>query len=272
MLETSVSAVRNNEDEDETSDDLVKESLKLAHKAKNDDIHEINDVDKFIKKAASRIDQATKKLAQLKAVGNEIAKYQAMIDVANADLKNAKDTLLSGSLLESAALARKSESEAKLAKKAIESELLALGVDDDELSGDHKSVVAKAVEDLLFVANVEGENGIGQKVREIARAQRDSSEKVNTLVDDAQSRSKFSELILGPKYADLNALQTQIAANQARLQSLSEVKSQLTDADLQEVIKEHIDALTEENEKLQGFISGKEKQKGLFGWVFRLLQ
>jgi hypothetical protein len=258
--------------ENHASEDLVKEALKLTHIAREDDVHDINDVDKFVKKASERIDQATKKLSQLATAGGDTKLYQAMIDMANADLKSAKDMILKGSLLDGATLAQKAESEAKSAKKAIESALLALGFDDDELSGDHKSVVAKAVEDLLFVANVEGENGIGKKVREIARDQRDSADTVDSLIDDAQSRSKFSEFILGPKYKDLVAIQKQVTDNATRIQSLIQVKNQLTDTDLQQVVQEHIDALNEENTKLQSFVSGKETHKGVFGWVFRLLQ
>lgn len=259
-------------DDGEASDDLVKEALKLTHTAQGDDVHDINDVDKFVKKASERINQATEKLSRLAAAGGDTKPYQAMIDAANTDLKSAKDMLLQGSLLDSAALAQKAEGEAKSSKKTIESALLALGVEDDELSGDHKSVVAKAVEDLLYVANVEGDNKLGIRVRDIARAQRDSADKVNTLVDDAQTRSDFASFLLGPKYTDLKGIQQQITDNQSRIQSLSQVKSQLTDADLQAVIQEHLIALTEENTKLQSFVSGKELNKGLFGWVFRLLQ
>ena len=254
------------------SDDLIKESLKLAHEAEEDDIRGINDAYKFVKKASDRIDQATEKLSRLSVAGGDAAAYQTMIDAASADLKNAKDVLLQGSLLESVASARKAESEAKSAKHAIESALLALGVEDDDLSGDHKSTVAQTVDDLLYVASVEGENGIGKKVREIARAQRDSAEQVDGLIDDAQSRSGFSEFILGPKYGDLKAIEKQVADNQARIDDLKQSANELEDTDLKEVVQEHVDVLTEENVKLQSFVSGKEKQKGIFGWVFRLLQ
>lgn len=252
--------------------ELIKESLKLAHTAEKDDVHEINDANKFVRKASQRIEQATKKLSQLSALGGDVSSYQTMIDAASADLKSAQDTLSQGSLLDSVALAKKAEAEAKAAKKAIESALLALGVSDDDLSGDHKSVVAQAVEDLLFVAGVEGENGIGKQIREIAKAQRDSAEKVDELVDDAQSRTDIEEFILGPNYDDLTDIEKEIAENQARIQSLTAAASEITDTDLKEVVEEHADALTSENDKLRSFVTGKEKQRGIFGWVFRLLQ
>ncbi len=271
MLGT-IDAAATNTGKDDASEDFVKESLKLAHTAQEDDVRSINDADKFIKKANERIDQATEKLTRLASTGEDTANYQSMINVATVDLNKAKQLLLNNSLLESVAVAQKSESEAKSAKRAIESALLALGVEDNELSGDHKSTVAKAVDDLLYVADVEGENGIGKKVREIARAQRDSADKVDALVDDAQSRSGFSEFVLGPKYDDLNSIQEQITENEARIQALVQAKNQMTDSDLQAVVQEHITALTEENAKLQSFVSGKETKKGIFGWVFRLFR
>lgn len=256
-----------------SSDDLMKEALKLTHAAQEEDVHAINDVDKFIKKAADRIDQAQEKLVKLQSVGGDVSSYQAMIDVASSDLKNAKDMILkNASLLDIAALAQQSEYEAKSAKRAIEAALLALGDDDDELSGEHKSVVAKAVEDLLYVASVEDDDAIGENIREIARAQRDSARDVNNFVDDAQSRGKFSEFVLGPKYTDLQGIQSQVSANQARIQSLLQIMPTLSDPELQDIVNEHITVLSEENTKLQGFVVGKEKQKGIFGWVFRLMQ
>ncbi len=254
------------------AEDLVKESLKLAHTAKEDDAHDINDVDKYIRKASDRIDQAKKKLSRLAAAGGETTTYQSMIDAAVSDLDSAKSLLSQGSLLESSAAAKKAESEAKSAKRAIESAGLALGLHDDELSGEHKSAVAKAVEDLLYVADTEGDNAIGTKIREIAKQQRDSADKVDTFIDDAQSRSGFSEFVLGPKYRDLNGISQQISDNGDRIRSLEESASQLSDEDLKQVVQEHIDALNEENDKLQSFVDGKEKQRGIFGWVFRLMQ
>lgn len=254
------------------TEDLVKESLKLAHTAKENDAHDINDVYKYIKKASERIGQATKKLSRLAAAGGETASYQSMIDAAASDLDSARNLLSQGSLLESSVAARKAEDEAKSAKRAIESAGLALGLHDDELSGEHKSTVSKAVEDLLYVADTEGDNAIGTKIREIARQQRDSADKVDTFIDDAQSRSEFSEFVLGPKYRDLKGISEQISANNDRIRSLEESANQLSDEDLKQVVQEHIDALNEENNKLQGFVDGKEKQRGIFGWVFRLMQ
>lgn len=256
-----------------SSEDFMKEALKLTHAAQTEDVHAINDVDKFIKKASERIDHATEKIAELKAVGGDITTYQVMLDMAIADLKSAKDMILkNASLLDTAALAQQSEAEAKSATRGIDAALLTLGGEDKELSGEHKSVVAKAVEDLLYVASVEHDNGIGAKVREIARAQRDSADTVNTLVDDAQSRNAVSEFVLGPKYTDLQGIQDQITANQARIQSLLQIMPTLSDPELQAIVQEHITALSEEDTKLQGFIAGKEKHKGIFGWFFRLMQ
>lgn len=253
-------------------EDFLKEALKLAHTAGEEDVASENDADKFIKKATERIAQAQKKLTQLEALGGDTAQFQTLIATASADVAAAKNLLAQNSLTEGFVLAQKAEREAKSAKKAIESALLALGVDDDELSGDHKSAVAKTVEDLLYVASVEGENGVGKKVREIARAQRDSAEKVNGFVDDAQSRSAAAEFFLGPKYRDLSGIKQQITDNQSRIQSLQQATMQITDADLREIVQDHIETLTEENTKLQSFVAGKETKRGVFGWIFRLLQ
>jgi hypothetical protein len=254
------------------SEDLVKESFTLAHATQGEDIHTGNDLDQFIRKASDRIEKTNEKLSQLVAAGGTATQYQAMIDVATADVNSAKEMLLKNSLAEGTTLAQKAGDEAKSAQKAIEAASLALGINDDALSDDYKTTVTQAADDLTYVANVEGDGKIGTRVRDIAKAQKESADTVNTLVSSTQSRSKFAEFMIGPKYSDLKGIQDQIISNQTNIQALTQVVDQLTDPNLKQVVQEHITALTEENTKLQSFVDGKETQKGIFGWLFRLLQ
>jgi hypothetical protein len=253
----------------EKAKNLANQAKKLANWAKGRDIHSANDSTKILADVSKRIQKTETKLAVLASLGGDTSSFRSALDGAKADLTRAKELINGGSVLEGVVLAEKTERAVKKLKSSIESILLTLGYRDDELGDDHKSEVAKAVEDLLEVADIE-EGKLGEKVREIAKNQEHSSDETEHFIQNAQSRGKVAEFILGPKYAELNGIQKQIGKNESQIQSLVQVASQLDDEDLKQAVEDQIEVLKEENAKLSSFIAGKEKERGIFGWVFRL--
>jgi hypothetical protein len=249
----------------------ILEAKKLAHWSKSKDIHSANDASKALSDANKRIQKAETKLTLLGSLGGDTAAFQQILANLKVDYAKATEFIKNNSVLEGIALAESTEREAKKLKSSIESALLALGYDDDDLADDHKSEVAVAVENLLSVADIEDDK-LGERVREIARAHAKASEETESKVKSVQDRGGVAEFFLGPKYTDLNSIKDQITQNQVRIQALAQAVSQLEDEDLKKVIEEQIEILTEENTKLQSFVSGKEKERGVFGWIFRLFQ
>jgi hypothetical protein len=239
--------------------------------------------DKFIAESAVKAKALQDYISQLAismsggSGGNgsgNVAQYQTMVDQATADNNAAKALLDQNSVTESAALAQKASTEMSSAQTAIQSDLLSQNINVPTLSNDYKNTVTTAADGLTTVAGITKSNGnsaVGTSLNNVAQAQAVSADKVGTLVNNAQSRSKFTEFMIGPSYADLKGIQQQIASNQANIQSLSQASTQLSDPNLKQVVQTQSTALNNENTKLQSFVAGKESQKGVFGWFYRAL-
>lgn len=253
------------------AEDLAKSAEKLAEWASGKDIESENESSRIIRSAEVRIQQAEKKLSQLAALGGETASYQESIDTVRKHLIEAKNLLQQGPVVDGVKATRTVEREAKTVKHSIESAILAFGGDDDELADDHRGEISKSVEELLSVADIEG-GSIGKKVRDVAKSQHDSSEETTSLIEDAQSRTGISKFLLGPSYDQLDGIQERIAKNQDDIVKLGEAAQEIDDSDLKSVIEEQVAVLQQENEKLQSFIAGEQKEPGVFGWIFRLFR
>ncbi len=64
----------------------------------------------------------------------------------------------------------------------------------------HMSIVAKTVEGLIAESYQIENKGLGDQIREVARAQSDSADKTNQAIDNAKGRGALLKFLLGPDY------------------------------------------------------------------------
>jgi cysteinyl-tRNA synthetase len=142
-------------------------------------------------------------------------------------------------------------------------------------SGNSKSIneyasdVAKYVQELLNSETLTG--GIGEKVREVARLQNQSQEKIKEQINSVENRNKLMKLLLGTNYDSIKTMQQELEKNQERVRSLLQLKDQATDLADKQDIQGLIDSLNVQNTAIQDKISNETKQFSLFGWLSRLL-
>jgi DNA-binding MarR family transcriptional regulator len=134
---------------------------------------------------------------------------------------------------------------------------------------ENMSQVAEKVEELLAIPGYQG--GIGDQVKEIAQAQKQSQAQIETELDKLEAKSGFIKRLFGPDYKAIKNLNQQMEQNRLRIQQLKELVNQVQNQADQNQIEETIQALNQQNIALQEQIQAEEKIGSLFGWLLRLL-
>lgn len=142
---------------------------------------------------------------------------------------------------------------------------------DDQVKVDpsetRRSAVANAVKELLNVAD--RNKGIGEQVREIARAQNDNHDKMEQNLKKDEKRSKFAKFILGANYGELKNAQKLLEQNREELKKLEDLKAQTKKVDQQKLM-EQIQNLEKQYKEIEGTVDNSNKGFSLLGWMFRL--
>ncbi len=130
-----------------------------------------------------------------------------------------------------------------------------------------KSQVANAVQEMLNLA--EKNAGIGQEIKVIAQAQIENQEKIESNLENVQSRSGLAKFFIGPKDSEIKNTKELLIQKQEQIKKLIELKNQLKNEGDQKTLEEQIKILEEAN--LEVGITLEKEQKGfsLFGWLFK---
>ncbi|MEO5646461.1 MAG: hypothetical protein ABIO57_01670 [Candidatus Paceibacterota bacterium] len=139
--------------------------------------------------------------------------------------------------------------------------------DDDHSSmGDsHRSIVATFVQNLLEVSD--RERSIGAQVKVIAQAQNDSEKETTDAIVKIENRSSFKTFFLGSDYKNIGTLRSKMTTTANQLAELNKLAEKaVTSADKAE-IKAEIQAMEQEQVKIDAFISAHENTFSLFGWM-----
>lgn len=136
-------------------------------------------------------------------------------------------------------------------------------------AAEHRSAVANFVQSLLRVADRE-EGGLGQQVREIAREQEASSERAEQARVHIEERSKLRTFLFGTDYKNLGALRSEVVQTQNRLRQLNQTLAGLVSDDEKLELESQIQAVMEDQVKLEAFIKAQETKISLFGWLTKL--
>lgn len=246
----------------ERLDKLVK--MTLGDEDENDDnndaIEEIQDLAKKVAKIEVTLNSASEK-------GIDVSAIKISLNIVKDLLNQAKDKATSGDLAGGEALAEVADKKLETLKHAME-----LTFGDDEEEGDeadeYKSEVASFVHNLKEIGGIEG--GIGQQVNVVAQAQDATVAKVESSINDINSRNGFVKFLVGPSYGSIAEIQTAITENQARIKVLTDLVAQVADPVVKQVLQDQIKNFQQENAKLQTFVIESEDGFSMFGWLVKI--
>ncbi|HXK38371.1 MAG TPA: hypothetical protein VJ579_04875 [Candidatus Paceibacterota bacterium] len=133
---------------------------------------------------------------------------------------------------------------------------------------EHRSTVAKAVQELLSVADREG--GIGAQVRTIAKSQEDNHEKISESLKKVEERGAIRKFFFGPDQAEIESAKQLVASNEAQIKLLADLKTRMATGTDQAVIDTQIKLLQDVNLAASTSLTVHEGGFSVFGWMFRL--
>jgi chaperonin cofactor prefoldin len=136
---------------------------------------------------------------------------------------------------------------------------------------DHMSKVAKAVEELISISYQIENQGLGDKIREIARAQNDDEDEANQAIDNAQGRGATLKFFLGPDYKELKKTKKVWEGNQQRINELNRILGQVSNEDEKTALKNQINTLEEQNTALKNQVESLTSGFSMLGWLSKII-
>jgi len=124
--------------------------------------------------------------------------------------------------------------------------------------------VAKQVQVLLEMRE-EGE-GIGQKVREIAKEQVKSQEKIAEKLAKMEEKKIWLKKMFGYDREAVLSVQEEIAANRLRISELLKLQEETSDKIEIAELEDAINALVDQNASLQDAVQEEMKNQGVWSW------
>lgn len=126
--------------------------------------------------------------------------------------------------------------------------------------------VSVAVHALLAAQDLLG-NGIGDQVSQIAQQVNDSLATTTSAEAQIQSRGFFARLFFGGDKQAADAIKQQVDQNQSRVQELTGLLSSAsTTEDVKAALDAQIQAMKDEQARLQSVAQSQSKLWGLFSW------
>lgn len=136
-------------------------------------------------------------------------------------------------------------------------------------AGSRSSEVAKAVQNMLEVANRTNDPGIGDQIRNIAREQNQAEDKANQAMDRIQERSSVAKFFIGANYSQMKEIKQIMEQNQERIRELQQIMTQLSNSADQTELQNQISVLEIQNLNLSNQLQDEGKGFSLIGWAIR---
>lgn len=132
----------------------------------------------------------------------------------------------------------------------------------------NQNIVRTAVRTLLAAGNISG--GIGDRISAIAKEFNNSVTAQYIAKEKIRNRDAISKFFFGGDKEASEEIQQHIEANRARIEDLNALMNQCSDCDdeLKAMIREQIQILEEEQNRLQGLSQAELNDNGLFGGFF----
>jgi len=131
----------------------------------------------------------------------------------------------------------------------------------------HRSAVANFVQSIVQVADREG--GIGEQVKLIAREQNESATTTIQAMEKVQTRGKLKTFLFGSDYKNLGTLRSEMVKTRNRLEQLNRLMENVQNEGDKTELQNQIQAMAEEQAKIENFIESQEGKFSLFGWLVR---
>jgi hypothetical protein len=132
----------------------------------------------------------------------------------------------------------------------------------------HRSAVSTFVKTLLEVADREG--GIGEQVREIAKAQEDSEEATTEAIVDTENRGKFKTFLIGTDYKNIGVIRSELAKSDKQIEKLKALVEKATTDEAKAELNTEIALLEASQKKVEDFVKAQESKFSLFGWFVKI--
>lgn len=134
---------------------------------------------------------------------------------------------------------------------------------------EHRSTVATFVQTLLNVADRE-QGGIGEQVRVVAQAQNETKDKVADTIDKIQNRNKVKTFLIGTDYKSIGQLRSEMVKTRNQIDWLKRLLDKTTSEESKTALQGQIQALEQEQQKIEDFLMANESKFSLFGWFVKL--
>ena len=132
----------------------------------------------------------------------------------------------------------------------------------------NQNQVREAVHALLAMENRTG--GIGQQVSAIARNFNNGLNKTLQAEEKIQNRGGLRRLFAGGDEGAAEEIEEQVMENEGMIEDLEDVVANCDCGEEVKVqMKEQIQIMLQENERLQQLAQEEKKSKGLFGWLWK---
>ncbi len=250
---------------------IAREVKKLAHFASHKDVKNSRDMEKDVSKIAKRIAQTRGKITLYASLGGDPGSFNTSLEALEGEFTTLKENLLKGGQDQINALGALEplERKVKRLKSSIESASYALGGTDERYDDDYENEVEDIYDELNDVAEIEGDE-LGEQIRTVALAQKSSIDKVSGPVKSIDQRNRVLQFLLGTKGSEIEKLETEITANKARMEVLTEAANKIEDAEVKAIVLDQINELEIETTKLETFVGGQKDRLSAFGWFFKL--
>lgn len=133
---------------------------------------------------------------------------------------------------------------------------------------DNRSPVAARVQELLRVADRDGE--IGEQVREVAREYASSTERAEKAKAEVEGRPGWMQVLIGADYRNLGALRSEVVTTENQINRLSEARDRAISAEVKAALEAEIATLRDTASSTKAFIEEKEGGFSFLGWLFRM--
>lgn len=250
---------------------LAKQIRKEAYFLKKD-AQDVEKVSKEMADVTKRFAKADAKLAELESLGGDASALRAQLAILRADYATLQATIESAPGTISRETVKVFAKKVQRVKSLVESAIFALGGEDDgELAQDHEDESDDIAEHLMDVAEIEADDNdsVATKARSVATGQKIAAKTVKLALDNLESRGKVAEFFFGTDQTSATQLSTEISAMQSRAVVLETAATQLTDADMKQILLDQAIALRNEATKLSAYLDAQNAGFSLFGWLFR---
>jgi hypothetical protein len=131
-----------------------------------------------------------------------------------------------------------------------------------------RSIAANAVQGMLQIA--ERNQGIGQQIREIAQAQNQNQEQIESGLAQIKNRGQLKKFFFGPDYKNLNLIEERLANHEEKLEQLKQLTTQITNEADSTKLQEQITVIEQVKEELRKEVDEEGGGFSLFGWLNKL--